>query len=91
MCKHRSGYHRMMEQKDDDAISDFQIYIYVDSKIYCPFVEMVNDEPYSLDIMNEAIDLCQKEILYQNFGLFRLCSGLFPQNSGHLPDLRLIE
>lgn len=81
----------MMEQKDDDAISDFQIYIYVDSKIYCPFVEMVNDEPYSLDIMNEAIDLCQKEILYQNFGLFRLCSGLFPQNSGHLPDLRLIE
>ena len=74
----------MMEQKDDDAISDFQIYIYVDSKIYCPFVEMVNDEPYSLDVMNEAIDLCQKEIFNKNF-------GLFSPNSGYLPDFRLIQ
>ena len=81
----------MMEQKYDDAISDFQIYTYVDSKIHCPFVEMTNDEFYSLDVVNEALDLCQKEIRYQNFGLFRQCSGLFPPNSGHLPDLRLIE
>ena len=91
MCKHRSGYHRMMEQKYDDAISDFQIYTYVDSKIHCPFEEMANDEFYSLDVVNEALDLCQKEIRYQNFGLFRQCSGLFPQNSGHFPDLCLIE
>ena len=81
----------MMEQKYDDAIADFQIYLDVDSKMYWTFVEMANDEFYSLDVVNEAIDLCQIEILYQNFGLFRQCSGLFTQNSGHLPDLRLIE
>ena len=87
----RSDYHHIMEQKYDDAIADYQIYLDVDSKIYWTFVEMVNDKFYSLDVVNEAINLFQKEILYQNFGLFRLCSGLFPPNSGHLPDLRLIE
>lgn len=34
------------------------------SKIYWTFLEMVNDKFYSLDVVNEAINLFQKEILY---------------------------
>ena len=57
------------------------------SLLAMPYLDYCDKE----DVLYEAINLCQKEILYQNFGLFRLCSGLFPPNSGHLPDLRLIE
>lgn len=60
----RSGYHHMMEQEYDDAIADFQTYLDVDSKIYWKFVGMANDEFYSRDVVNEAIDLCQNKIHY---------------------------
>lgn len=60
----RSGYHHMMEQEYEEAIADFQTYLDVDSKIYWTFLEMVNNEFYSRDGVNEAIDMCQKEIHY---------------------------
>lgn len=60
----RGGYHHMMKQEYDDAIADFQTYLDVNSKIYWKFVEMANDEFYSRDVVNEAIDLCQNKIHY---------------------------
>lgn len=59
----RSGYHHMMEQEYDEAITDFQTYLNVNSKIYWKFVEMANDEFYSRDVVNEAIDICNEKLI----------------------------
>lgn len=57
----RSGYHHIMEQKYDDGIADFQIYLDLGSKIYWTIVEVfakskiLSIEQKSLEVFTRAV------------------------------------